>query len=320
MDEKTPLQTLGEETRPLFVKFWREIQPYQSELWSYCRKLTGNPWDAEDLFQDTTLKMFTSLSALSHRMQPIHPRAWLFRVATNHWIDVCRKRKVRFEEWSDNLPDTVTPGPSVEIRGAFEALLEHLPPRQTAILVLVDAFRFTGREAAEILGTTEGAVHSALYRARALLREIASRENAQHSASAAGTVPAPALVDRYVTCFNRRDFRGIADLLAEHAVYSFVTQSSKEYGKNTIMNASHNPERGRPDDLRAVVRELWGRPAVVVFKVSGDGVPVALVDVMTIETEDNRIVGINCYFFCPQFMAAAAVELGLPRDDWQWAE
>jgi hypothetical protein len=56
------MQKLGDATRPFFETFWGIIAPYQDELWNYCRKLAGNPWDGEDLFQDTILKMFTSLS------------------------------------------------------------------------------------------------------------------------------------------------------------------------------------------------------------------------------------------------------------------
>jgi RNA polymerase sigma-70 factor (ECF subfamily) len=80
MTEKTELQMLGDETRPFFEKFWGVIAPYQNELWNYCKKIAGNPWDGEDLFQDTILNMFTSLSSLSHRSQPIHPRFFCFEL------------------------------------------------------------------------------------------------------------------------------------------------------------------------------------------------------------------------------------------------
>ncbi|QHW31721.1 RNA polymerase sigma factor [Paenibacillus rhizovicinus] len=63
---------------------------YESDLRSYCRMLTGTPWDAEDLYQETMLKSLRANAAfLSH----LAPRAFLFRVASNAWLDVCRKRK-----------------------------------------------------------------------------------------------------------------------------------------------------------------------------------------------------------------------------------
>jgi RNA polymerase sigma factor (sigma-70 family) len=319
--EKAPLQRIGEEAQPLMAQFWRVVDPYRSELWAYCRKLTGNPWDAEDLFQDTFLKLFTTLSALSHREQAVHPRAFLFRVATNHWIDLCRKRRVRLEAWTEELADEGDASQSIEVQGAFERLLQFLPPRQAVILVLCDAFQFTGREVAEIIGTTEGAVHAALCRARSTLRALA-KVDPRGDGDGAGPerAPDPALVGRYVDCFNRRDFQGIAALLAEHAVYSFTAQGSKEYGKATIMDHSHSPAHERPADLRAVSTILWGRPVVLFFRHSREGQPVALHDVMQIATEEQWIIELQGYYFCPEFMAAAAAELGLPRDSWDWAE
>jgi hypothetical protein len=58
-----------------------------------------------------------------------------------------------------------------------------------------------------------------------------------------------ALITKYVEYFNKRDFNGISGLLAFDAVYSFVTQNSKEYGKDTIMNASHHPSHYERTDL-----------------------------------------------------------------------
>lgn len=73
MTEKTELQKLGERTKSYFDQYCAVIEPYRKELWSYCLRITGSPWDAEDLFQDTILKLFSSLSSVSHRQQPIHP-------------------------------------------------------------------------------------------------------------------------------------------------------------------------------------------------------------------------------------------------------
>jgi RNA polymerase sigma factor (sigma-70 family) len=321
MSEKTELQLLGDETRPYFERYWKIIEPFQHELWNYCKKITGNPWDGEDLYQDTLLKMFTSLSSLSHREQPIHPRSFLFRVATNHWIDICRKRKVKTEDWSDNLllASTSDSTASMEIEGAFETLLKYLPPRQTVVLVLVDAFQFTAREAAEVIGTTEGAIHATLHRARANLRKLADKEsNPYEQKSATESSVHPTLLNRYVSCFNKRDFQGIADLLAEDAVYSFVAQGSKEYGKNSIMTRSHNPAHYERRDLRAFVHQLWGKQAIIFYQLSEQGDPIALNEVLTIESEDNHIVSMKGYFFCPQFMEIASRELGVPRESWQW--
>jgi hypothetical protein len=82
----------------------------------------------------------------------------------------------------------------------------------------------------------------------------------------------------------------------------------------------HKPARDRRKDLRAEIKELWGNQSVVFFKVSEKRISVALNEVMTIENDVGYIVGLNGYYFCPQFMEAAAAELGTLREDWQWAE
>jgi RNA polymerase sigma factor (sigma-70 family) len=66
------------------------LQEYEFDLRSYCRMLTGTPWDAEDLYQETMLK---ALKAEGKFLLHPSPKALLFRIASNAWIDECRKRK-----------------------------------------------------------------------------------------------------------------------------------------------------------------------------------------------------------------------------------
>jgi hypothetical protein len=155
-----------------------------------------------------------------------------------------------------------------------------------------------------------------LFRGRRSLRDLA-RKNYEISTPKSRTVLDSKLVNMYVECFNTRDFDGISKLLGEHAVFNFVTQSSKEYGRDTIMNASHNPSHYQRSDLKAVLIDLWGRQTIVFYKVSETGTPIALNEVLAIETEDAQIVRINGYFFCPEFMDEAAKELGIPREEWK---
>src|SRR5215813_14205914 len=73
---------------------WREylglIEPFRADLSRYCRKLTGDVWDAEDLSQDTLLKGFALLGSTFHKIE--RPGAYLLRIATNLWIDTYRRR------------------------------------------------------------------------------------------------------------------------------------------------------------------------------------------------------------------------------------
>lgn len=312
MSQQTQLQQLGTDTRPMFDRFWGIIAPIQGELWNYCRKLTGDPWDGEDLYQDTIMKSFTSLSSLSVRTQVLHPKAYLFRVATNHWIDICRRQqKIKFGDFADEQYAGSNPSAPFNVYESVEYLLQYLPPKQSVAVILVDAFQFTASEAAEIIGTTEGAVQAALFRGRSTLRKLASSEMPK---GVAHEVPDVGIVGKYVSFFNERNFDGIASLLAENAVFSFVTQSSKEFGRDTIMKASHNPSHYQSSDLKAVMINLWGKTTVAFYKTDAVGNPIALNEILTIETEDNCIVGIKGYYFCPELMEAASEILGVPRE------
>ncbi|OBR66604.1 hypothetical protein A7K91_07045 [Paenibacillus oryzae] len=127
-------------------------------------------------------------------------------------------------------------------------------------------------------------------------------------------VPDAKMVEKYVDFFNERNFDGIASLLAENAVFSFVTQSSKKFGRDTIMKASHSPSHYQRSDLKAVMINLWGKTAVAFFKTDALGISIALNEIATIETEDNSIVGIKGYYFCPELMEAASEILRVPRE------
>jgi RNA polymerase sigma factor, sigma-70 family len=312
MSQQTQLQLLGTDTRPIFDRFWEIIAPFQGELWNYCRKITGDPWDGEDLYQDTLMKSFTSLSSLSIRTQVLHPKSYLFRVATNHWIDICRRQqKIKFEDFADEKYSLRSPSAPFNVYESVQYLLQYLPPKQSAAVNLIDAFQFTASEAAEVIGTTEGAVQAALFRGRSMLRKLASSEIHK---GIAHDLPDVSIVQKYVDFFNDRNFEGIAGLLAEHAVFSFVTQSSKEFGRDMIMKASHNPSHYQRSDLKAVMTNLWKKTIVVLYKTDALGSPIALNELLTIETEDNCIIGIKGYYFCLELMEAASEILGVSRE------
>ena len=83
-------ESLGSTTRDIRKEFNLIIEPYRQTLWQYCRAMTGSPWDAEDLVQETLIKTYAVLPKL---YQPLYPKALLFRIATNTWINQCRKNQ-----------------------------------------------------------------------------------------------------------------------------------------------------------------------------------------------------------------------------------
>ncbi|MFF2018306.1 RNA polymerase sigma factor [Paenibacillus sp. NPDC058177] len=142
----------------------------QAALKRYCLSLTQSPWDAEDLAQDTWIKVLSYLQKAEHR----NIEALLLRTARNTWIDTVR-RKMTFARIlglqppaAEGMEDSCTAG----TEAAFQALLEHLSPLQRTVFLLRDVLGHSALEAAELLNTTEGAVKAALHRARQSLPDV----------------------------------------------------------------------------------------------------------------------------------------------------
>lgn len=135
------------------------IQMYPG-LQQYCRFLSRNSWDGDDLAQEAIIK-----AAHSYHQSEISS-ALLNKIAYHHWIDTLRKRKHEVvgilhnesvsneKSQPDGLIDTV------------KLLMNHLTPKQAVIFMLKEAFRYQSKEIADLLDTTEMAVKSSLHRAK----------------------------------------------------------------------------------------------------------------------------------------------------------
>ncbi|SEG88931.1 RNA polymerase, sigma subunit, ECF family [Actinacidiphila yanglinensis] len=193
--------------------FRQLTDPYRRELQVHCYRMLGSLQDAEDLLQETLLSAWRGLSGFEGRSSV---RTWLYRIATNRCLNALRAgtRHPRLLEpiplerplpeptarasepvWMEPYPDVLlaglpdhAPGPEARyetreaVSLAFLVALQHLPPRQRAVLVLRDVLGYRAAEVAAMMVTTENAVHSALSRARAALasreRLAADRESA----------------------------------------------------------------------------------------------------------------------------------------------
>ncbi|MET3698425.1 RNA polymerase sigma-70 factor [Bacillus oleivorans] len=143
--------------------------PHYYDLYRYCSMLTGTRWDGEDLLQETIIKVLNRFSNLE---QANISKAYLFRIATNTWIDYCRKNKINVELFDEGL-HSLEDKTSLHIRESIESLVHHLPPKSAAIILLVDVFQFTAKETADMLGDmNEGAVKTAVRRARLKLANV----------------------------------------------------------------------------------------------------------------------------------------------------
>src|SRR3954447_24306498 len=222
-----------------------DLEQYRRELTAHCYRMLGSPFEAEDAVQDAFLRAWRSLDRFEGRAAL---RTWLYRIATNVCLDMLKGRERRARPmdlgpardpdgpigetlpeyaWIEPVPDgLVVPddGDPADvavaretIRLAFMAALQHLPPRQRAVLILCEVLRWKASEVAELLETTVASVNSALQRARATLE-------ANHVDEAAPVPsleqPDQELLARYVAAFEAYDMEALTSLIHEDATQS----------------------------------------------------------------------------------------------------
>jgi RNA polymerase sigma-70 factor, ECF subfamily len=300
-------------------RFLETYEPLRPELYRYCRYLTRSPWDAEDLAQDTLARAFVTLARMTE--DPANPRVWLFRVASNLWIDEVRRRR----EVPTAAPDSGA-AVSREPRSPREAagtLLVKLSPQERAAVVLKDVFELSLEEAAEALGTTVGGIKSALHRARGKLVDEAVPDTA--------ATPVPEALDAFCAAFNAGDLDRLTSLLLDSAVVEVVgatTQYGPEAARRTVLTgmlfgsrrmAAHDPSTGMdarfsegvlPEVPRCEARFHRGRWVVVLWYKHADGDAVRAF--ATLELEGDRIARLTNYFYNPEFIVDLGNELGVP--------
>lgn len=302
------LDGLTEPMRAMRSRFESIAEPHRPDLWAYCRHLTGSAWDAEDLVQETMLKAF---AALPQVWQPLNARGYLFRIASNCWIDQLRReRGAVLDDLTDHeqLPSPDSPERALEISEAMERLVRLLPPRQRVILLLCETLGFRAREVAAMLGTTEAAVKSVLHRARATLAEPPAAGD-DHLTVRESAVVHP-VVRRYVDAFNNRDADAIAALLDEEATTSIVG-SAEEVGRLVTRSASLAEWAADPSEQWAEPGTLDGVPALFVFYRTARH-PRALACLIRLETAATSICRQWIYYYTPELIEYAASALGVP--------
>jgi len=154
--------------------FSRLTEPYRRELIAYCYRLTGTLTEAEDMVQESFLRAYRALDTFEGRASL---RAWLYRIAHNLCLNHVQRRPPLWRSLDEvgdrgTAPDAEEAGQEREnVRLGFVALVQSLPPRQRAALVLRDVLGWNAEETARILETTVPSVKNALARARQTLAQ-----------------------------------------------------------------------------------------------------------------------------------------------------
>jgi RNA polymerase sigma-70 factor (ECF subfamily) len=265
-----------------------ELEQHRRELTAHCYRMLGSPFEAEDAVQETLLRAWTSLDRFEGRSAL---RSWLYRIATNVCLDMLegRERRARPMDlgpagepivenlrtpevpWLQPVPDSLVADPADAvaerdtIRLAFVAALQHLPPRQRAVLILCEVLRWKAAEVAELLETSVASVNSALQRARVTL------EATDLSPETSFEEPDRELLDRYVQAFEAYDLEALTSLIHEDATQSMPPFDLWLSGRNDIFTWWFGPGIGCKDSRVIPTVAANGSPAFGQYKPSESG-------------------------------------------------
>jgi RNA polymerase sigma-70 factor, ECF subfamily len=297
------------------------LEQHRAELTAYAYRMLGSSFDAEDAVQETLVRAWRGYEDFEGRSQL---RSWLYRIATNVCLDMLRGKERRARPvdmgpagttddglgpplpetaWVMPVPDgRVVPsdGDPAEvaetrdsIRLAFVAALQHLPPRQRAVLVFRDVLRWKASEVAELLDTSVASVNSALQRAHSTLESVHPDEGASEPINDEQR----ALLGRYVDAFERYDMDALTSVLRDDASWSMPPYELWLRSHDEIRRWCLGPGIGCRGS-RLVPVEANGSPAFGQYKPAGGGglEPWSL---QVLELSGDRIDGI-CFFLDTQ--------------------
>ncbi|WP_327087522.1 RNA polymerase subunit sigma-70 [Nonomuraea sp. NBC_01738] len=276
-----------------------ELERHRAGLAGYCYRMLGSGFEAEDAVQETLTRAWKSYDA---RRGPLRP--WLYKVATNVCVDMLRgsQRRARAMDlgpaaepgaelgepvahgrWVYPMPDALMDPAELavsreSVRLAFVAALQHLPPRQRAVLILRDVLRWSAAETAVLLETSVAAVNSALQRARAVLPATpgAAREIDED------------LLDRYVSAFEAFDVDALVALLHRDAISSMPPFTWWLASRDAIHGVWKHS--GAPCEGSRLVRTMGNGTPAYGHYLRGEAFAIVLV-----EASQGLITGMTSY-------------------------
>jgi len=315
----SPPDQAGHTTTMLPPDVESRLEEHRRELTGYCYRMLGSAYDAEDAVQETMVRAWRSLDRFEGRATL---RSWLYRIATNVCLDLLSARTRRAlpmdlsasawspvpeslaatrprTSWVEPMPDAkVLPTDAdpaelavarESVRLAFVAALQHLPPRQRAVLILRDVLAWRAEEVAALLDTTVASVTSALQRARTTL--------AARDPGAAAPDPMDeehrALLARYVDVFERYDIDAFVQLLHEDATQTMPPYEMWLRGPEDIARWYLGVGAACRGSRLVPVAANGGR-AFAQYKPSSEGGHAAW-SLQTLELSGGRVRGITSF-------------------------
>jgi RNA polymerase sigma-70 factor (ECF subfamily) len=312
-----------------------ELERYRPQLTGYCYRMLGSAFEAEDAVQETMLRAWRNLDQFEGRSAM---KSWLYSIATNVCLTMLdgRKRRARPMDiggpgsavapdlgqlpeatWLEPMPDgrvlaeeqddPVEAAISREtLRLAFVAALQHLPPRQRAVLILREVLRWKASEVAELLDASVASVNSALQRARTTI--AASGASADGPAAPIDQADR-ALLARYVDAFEHFDIDALVALLHEDAMltmppYELWLQGAEELRAWYLGYGRHC------EGSRLVAVTANGQPAFAQYRSSDEGGHAAWA-LQVMEFSGGKITAIHSFLDTPRIFPLFGLPLRL---------
>jgi RNA polymerase sigma-70 factor (TIGR02960 family) len=309
--------------------------PYRRELHVHCYRILGSVQDAEDVMQETLLAAWRGLTGFEERASL---RAWLYRIATNRSLNALRDSARRpstglglpFEPpaptrmaeplWLEPYPDALldelpdaAAGPEARYETkeavglAFVTGLQHMAPRQRAVLVLRDVLGFQASEVAAMLETSEASVTSLLQRARATVDARMPPDRAR------APVPRSArereIVARFAEAFAHDDVEGVIALLTDDAWVTMPPEPWEYQGAEAIERFLRDRIVGRAGrGVRLVPTRANGQPAFGHYLEDPHAPVGRFAGVLVLTLEGDRIAAITRFAD-----SGILARFGLPR-------
>jgi RNA polymerase sigma-70 factor (ECF subfamily) len=245
---------------PEHAAFAAECEAHRRQLRLHCYRMTGSFDDAEDLVQETFLRAWRAREGFEGRARL---STWLHRIATNVCLDALEHRAARVlppdivpavaaddeprstpplapdVPWMQPFPDRLLDPEAIaasreSIELAFLAALQHLPPRQRAILILCDVLGWSAKEVAGSVELTVTAVTSALQRAHATMRTLVPAGRPEWTPLAPPTEEERAILARYIAAWERDDPGELTRMLRDDVRWSMPPAALWFQGRGAV--------------------------------------------------------------------------------------
>jgi RNA polymerase sigma-70 factor, ECF subfamily len=308
--------------------FTEIAERYRRQLHVHCYRMLGSFDDAEDLVQETMLRAWRARERFEGRSTFRH---WLYRIATNACLNALERSPRRITApdvvasttdprthatwdpelpWIQPYPDELLAPAEMEpeettisketISLVYLAAIQHLPPRQRAVLILRDALDWSAQEAADLLEVSVPSVNSALHRARSTMRSRLPQQARRPTADE------QVLLQKFMDAFERADAASVAPLLRQDARLTMPPALMWFDGRDSVMSLYR--QLLGPDsfgDFKLVAKWANRQPAAAAYLRARGKSEFRLTGLNVLRVEDGRIVEITA--FRPDLCAAFAL-------------